>query len=323
MTIQRFRALVSEDFDAVNNLILDKIQAQTGLIDNLANHIVQSGGKRLRPLIVLLSSRACDYSGKHHISLAAMIEFFHTATLLHDDVIDESTLRRGRETANEIWGSKASILVGDYLFTQYMQLMIDVGDLNIMQLLTDMANQIGCGELKQLSNRHNHALTVEDYFDVIRSKTSLLFAASSSLGALISRHAGSEVEKGLYDYGLHLGNAFQLIDDTLDYCSDAKTLGKNVGDDLADGKATLPLIHALKHGTPAQQLKIKESLIQGTLQYLPEVMEAIADTNAIEYTRSVAEDEVDRAITALQALPNSVYKSALAELAQYAVKRDY
>ena len=322
MTIQRVRALVSDDFNAVNNLILNKIQAQSGLIDDLANHIVQSGGKRLRPLIVLLASRACNYKGHHHISLAAMVEFFHTATLLHDDVIDESTLRRGRETANEIWGSKASILVGDYLFTQYMQLMIDVGDLRIMQLLTDMANQIGCGELKQLSNRHNHALTLEDYFDVIRSKTSLLFAESARLGAIISK-AGDDVEQGLYDFGLHVGNAFQLIDDSLDYCSDAKTLGKNVGDDLADGKATLPLIHALKHGTPAQQLKIKESLAQGTLQYLPEVMEAIAETNAIEYTRSVAETEVNLAISALHALPNSPYKEALVDLARYAVKREY
>ena len=209
MTISRVRALVNEDFEAVNQLILSKIQAQSGLIDDLANHIVQSGGKRLRPLIVLLASHACGYQGTHHISLAAMVEFFHTATLLHDDVIDESTLRRGRETANEIWGSKASILVGDYLFTQYMQLMIDVGDLKIMQLLTDMANQIGCGELKQLSNRHDYSLTVSDYFDVIESKTSLLFAASASLGALICK-ANDKLEKGLYAYGLHLGNKLNI-----------------------------------------------------------------------------------------------------------------
>jgi len=322
MTIQRVRALVNEDFEAVNQLILSKIQAQSGLIDDLANHIVQSGGKRLRPLIVLLASHACGYKGSHHLSLAAMVEFFHTATLLHDDVIDESTLRRGRETANEIWGSKASILVGDYLFTQYMQLMIDVGDLKIMQLLTDMANQIGCGELKQLSNRHNYALTITDYFNVIESKTSLLFASSASLGALVSK-ASDEIEKSLYAYGLHLGNAFQLIDDSLDYCSDAKTLGKNVGDDLADGKATLPLIHALKHGTPAQQEKIKDSLTQGTLKYLPEVMLAITETNAIEYTRSVAETEVSKAISALHALPDSVYKEALADIARYAIERSF
>ncbi len=322
MTISRVRALVNEDFEAVNQLILSKIQAQSGLIDDLANHIVQSGGKRLRPLIVLLASHACGYQGTHHISLAAMVEFFHTATLLHDDVIDESTLRRGRETANEIWGSKASILVGDYLFTQYMQLMIDVGDLKIMQLLTDMANQIGCGELKQLSNRHDYSLTVSDYFDVIESKTSLLFAASASLGALICK-ANDKLEKGLYAYGLHLGNAFQLIDDSLDYCSDAKTLGKNVGDDLADGKATLPVIHALKHGTPAQQIKIKDSLTQGTLKYLPEVMMAIAETNAIEYTREVAETEVSKAIAALDVLADSPYKDALIDIARYAIERNF
>ncbi len=322
MDIHHLRALVNDDFEAVNALIIDKIQSQISLIDNLANHIVRSGGKRLRPLIVLLASHACNYKGKHHILLAAMIEFFHTATLLHDDVIDESTLRRGRETANEIWGSKASILVGDYLFTQYMQLMINVGDLNIMQMLTDISLQIGCGEIQQLSNRHNTALTIEEYFEVIRAKTSLLFAASSSLGAMVN-NADEPIQKALYNYGLHLGNAFQLIDDAFDYCSDAQTIGKNIGDDLADGKATLPLIHALKHGTPAQQQQIKDSLNRGTLEYLPEILETIAATNAIEYTRNAAAKEVENAISALNILPDSVYKEALADLARYAIKRDH
>lgn len=322
MEVDHLRALVSDDFAAVNELIINKIQSEISLIDDLANHIVRSGGKRLRPLIVLLGSHACHYQGKNHILLAAMIEFFHTATLLHDDVVDESTLRRGRETANKIWGSKACILVGDYLLTQYMQFMIDVGDLRIMQLLTDMSHQVGCGELRQLSNRHNSALTEKDYFDVIRDKTSLLFAASSTLGAYIS-NAGKDVEKGLYDYGLHLGNAFQLIDDALDYCSDAQKMGKNIGDDLADGKATLPLLHALRHGSAEQQLKITQSLEQGTLKYLPEVLEAIASTQAIDYTRSIAAAEVDLAISALHILPDSVYKKALADLAQYAIKRDH
>ena len=322
MAINHLRALVSDDFEAVNALIFDKIQSQISLIDDLANHIVQSGGKRLRPLLVLLASHACQYKGKHHITLAAMVEFFHTATLLHDDVIDESTLRRGKETANEIWGSKASILVGDYLFTQYMQMMINVGDLNIMQLLTDIAFQIGCGELKQLSNRHNPSLALDEYFDVIRSKTSLLFAASSTLGGLIS-NASEEVQQGLYNYGLHLGNAFQVIDDALDYCSDAKTMGKNIGDDLADGKATLPLLYVLKHGTKAQQLKVRESLEQGTLEYLPEIQEAIAATKAIDYTRSVAATEIEHAISALHVLDDTAYKKALIELAQYAINRDH
>lgn len=322
MTIERFRTVVSDDFNAVTALIINKIKSQSGLIDDLANHIVQSGGKRLRPLIVLLSSHACGYQGQNHIILAAMIEFFHTATLLHDDVIDESTLRRGRETANEIWGSKASILVGDYLFTQYMQLMIEVGDLKIMQLLSNIADQIGCGELKQLSNRHNYDLSLDDYFDVIRSKTSLLFAASASLGALLSQ-SSDNIEHSLYDYGLHLGNAFQLIDDALDYCSDSKTLGKNIGDDLADGKATLPLLHVLKHGTPAQQSIVKDSLTHASLAFLPDIMQAIAETKAIEYTRSIAKAEAERAIFALSPLPESIYKKTLEDIAHYAVQRKH
>ena len=299
-----------------------KIVSQISLIDDLTNHIVGGGGKRLRPLLVLLASHACGYTGKDHIILATMVEFFHTATLLHDDVVDESTLRRGRETANKIWGSKASILVGDYLFTQYMQLMIDVGDLNIMRLLAGIAHQIGCGEIQQLSNRHNSALTLNEYFDVIRAKTSLLFAASSTLGGMVSKSSDA-IQRSLYNYGLHLGNAFQLVDDALDYCSDAETIGKNIGDDLADGQTTLPLIHVLKHGTEAQKLKVKESLEKGTLQYLPEILDAVASTKAIDYTRSVADAEVDCAISALQILPDSIYKEALTELARYAISRDH
>lgn len=322
MTIDRIKSLVGRDFDAVNELILNEIHSQIGLIDELGNHIIQSGGKRLRPLLILLTSLACDYRGKEHITLAAMIEFFHTATLLHDDVIDESTLRRGKKTANSIWGSKASILVGDYLYTLYMRLMIEIGNLDIMRLLTDIGYQMACGEIKQLSNRHKYNLATKDYFDVIRSKTSLLFAASPTVGAIIS-NANKETQTAMYAYGLHLGNAFQLIDDTLDYCSDAKTLGKNIGDDLADGKATLPLLYALKHGTSAQQTIIKDSLEKGTLDYLPEILTAINETNAIEYTKEIANSEVKHALKALCTLKDSVYKEALADLANYAVTRDH
>lgn len=322
MTVDRIRALVSEDFDAVNTLIINKIQSQIGLIDELAHHIVQSGGKRLRPLLVLLASHACSYKGEDHVTLAAMIEFFHTATLLHDDVVDESTLRRGKETANEIWGSKASILVGDYLFTQSVQLMVSVGHMPILRLLADTSHQISCGEIKQLGNRHNTSLSIEDYFDVIRSKTALLFAASTAIGALLG-NAGEEIEKGLYAYGLHLGNAFQLIDDALDYCSDAKTIGKNIGDDLADGKATLPLIHVLKNGNKEQQELIKISLEKGSLEQLTEILAAIKETKAIEFTREVAAQEVDRALTALKVLPDSLYKKALEDLALFSIKRNF
>lgn len=322
MPIQQFRSLVREDFDAVNQLIVKTIQSEVSLIDDLASHIVESGGKRLRPLLVLLACRACHYQGAKHIELAAMIEFFHTATLLHDDVVDESTLRRGRETANTIWGSKASILVGDYLFIQYMQLMINVGNLDIMKMLTEISHQISCGEINQLNNRHQPALDESAYFDVIRAKTSVLFAASAALGALITK-SDAKIYQGLFDYGLHLGNAFQLIDDALDYCSDAKTLGKNIGDDLADGKATLPLLFALKQGTPDQKILIETSLKQGKVENLPSILVAIQETKAVEYTKKIASEEVDKALSCLEVLPNSAYKNALAELAEYAVKRDH
>ncbi|MFC3909582.1 polyprenyl synthetase family protein [Legionella dresdenensis] len=322
MTVNRLKELVSDDFAAVNQLIIDKIQSQIGLIDDLSHHIVQSGGKRLRPLLVLLSSRACNYKGDAHIALAAMVEFFHTATLLHDDVVDESTLRRGRETANEIWGSKASILVGDYLFTQSVQLMVSVNNLPIIRLLADTSHQISCGEVKQLVNRHNTSLSIDDYLDVIHAKTAILFAASASIGALLSE-VGEKVEQGLYQYGMHLGNAFQLIDDALDYCGDASAIGKNIGDDLADGKATMPLLHALKHGTPAQQELIKKNLVAGSLDNLPDILKAIEQTKAIEYTQQLANSEVDQAISCLQVLPESPYKQALIQLAEFAVSRTF
>lgn len=320
--MHRLRALVQTDFEAVNTLIMDKVHNHTGLIDDLSNHIIQSGGKRLRPLLVLLASHACGYSGTHHITLAAMIEFFHTATLLHDDVIDESKLRRGRETANEIWGDKESILVGDYLLTQYMQMMIQLGDLNIMTLLTDTAYKITCGELKQLENRHKLSVTEAEYFDVIQAKTSFLFAASASLGAFVS-HAGESMQTALYDYGLHLGNAFQLIDDALDYCNDPQTIGKNIAGDLQHGIATLPLLHAQKHGSTEQQQLIQKTLSTGSLEHLSEILQAIDETRGIHYTKEVAAAEVDRAIQALHTLPDSVYKTALSDLAQYAITRDH
>lgn len=322
MTIDRIRALVSDEFDAVNALVIEKVQSQVGLIDNLAQHIVQSGGKRLRPLIVLLSSKACGYEGDDHITLAAMVEFFHTATLLHDDVVDESTLRRGRQTANSIWGNKASILVGDYLFTQSVQLMVGVNNHEVLKLIAKTSLQISCGEVKQLSNRHNPALTFDEYFDVIRAKTGLLFAAAAGIGAILSQ-SPVEIQNNLYAYGLHLGNAFQLIDDALDYCSDAKTLGKNIGDDLADGKATLPLIHALQHGSEQQKDQIRKSLTEGSLAHLPEILIAIEESNAIAFTRKIAAEEVDKALSCLVILPDSDYKKALTDLAHFAMARDH
>lgn len=322
MTIESIREAISDDFNAVNALIVNKIESQIGLIDDMSHHIIEGGGKRLRPLLVLLTSNACGYQGKAHISLAAMVEFFHTATLLHDDVVDESTLRRGRQTANNIWGSKASILVGDYLFTQSIQLMVDSGNSAILKLFANTALEISCGEVKQLSNRHNPALTFDEYFDVIRSKTALLFAAAACIGPMLN-NTSKEVQESLYAYGLHLGNAFQLIDDALDYCSDTKTMGKNIGDDLADGKATLPLIHALQHGSELQKQQIIESLKKGSLEFLSEILVALEETKAIEHTKNIAAQEIDSALSFLMVLPDSKYKEALVRLANFALQRSY
>lgn len=322
MAIDSIRATVLDDFNAVNDLIVRNIESQIGLIDDMSHHIIESGGKRLRPLLVLLASKACNYEGSGHIALAAMVEFFHTATLLHDDVVDESTLRRGRETANNIWGSKASILVGDYLFTQSIQLMVAHGTPEILKLFANTSLEISCGEVKQLTNRHNPTLTFAEYFEVIRAKTALLFAAAACIGPMLSG-ASKEIQDGLYTYGLHLGNAFQLIDDALDYCSDAKTIGKNIGDDLADGKATLPLIHALKHGSEIQKQKIVSSLRDGSLQHLPVILDALQETKAIEYTKQVAAEEIDKALTNLIILPDSLYKKSLTDLANFALERAF
>ncbi|WP_367606281.1 polyprenyl synthetase family protein [Legionella sp. W05-934-2] len=322
MTIDSIRALVSEDFDAVNTLIINNLQSQIGLIDDLSNHIISSGGKRLRPLIVLLSAHACNYKGGYHIPLAAMVEFFHTATLLHDDVVDESTLRRGQETANEIWGSKASILVGDYLFTQSVKLMVDTGVQSVLKLMASSSHEITRGEVKQLVYRNNPNLELDTYFDIIKSKTSVLFAASACIGALISQQPPA-IERAMYEYGLHLGNAFQMVDDALDYCADSQQLGKNIGDDLADGKATMPLIHAYRTGTPAHRELIEESLKLGQVENLSAIQEALEATNAIQYTLDYARSEIDTAINTLLVLPDSHHKRALIDLAMFAVNRTH
>lgn len=320
MGIDSFRLLVEDDLKAVNELIIEKIKSPVKLVNDIAEHVIQSGGKRLRCLVVLLSSHACGYQGKEHISLAAMIEFFHTATLLHDDVLDDSSLRRGKKTANIIWGNKASILAGDYLFIKYLELMVEVGDISIIQLLIGIAPQMGSGEIEQFSNNYRANISLEEYFSSIQAKTALLFAASAKLGALISK-SSPKIQKGLYSYGLHLGNAFQLIDDAIDYSSDAHTMGKNIGDDLANGKITLPLIHALGHGSAEQKALISQSIEQGSLAQLPQILEALTQTNAIPYTINLAATKIDEAILALNVLPESDYKEALIQLARYTLER--
>ena len=319
MAIHHIKALVSPDLEHVNALIHELIQVKLPLMTEMTEHLLLGGGKQLRPLIALLTCKALNYSGTHHIHLAAMLEFFHTATLLHDDVIDESKLRRGRETAHEIWGNKASVLVGDYLFTLHTQLLLDIGDLNMVKLMNQIANQIGFGEIQQLMRRHQIHLKVGEYFDIIQAKTSLLFSAAGSLAGMLSGGYHQE----LYQYGLHLGNAFQIIDDTLDYGSDAKTIGKNTGDDLADGKVTLPLIYALQHANESQKNIITESLTHGIRENFSIIQDILEETHALVYSHDMALKEAKAAQDALSGLPSSIYKDALLELATYSVSRKH
>lgn len=320
LKIDDIKQPVQKDFDAMNALISAHLSQEIPLIDHLCHHLMNSGGKRLRPLMALLSAKACCYTGEHHIPLAAALEYFHTATLLHDDVVDGSTLRRGSETANEIWGSKASILVGDYLFTHSVQWFVDARNWAILELFSTISHQISRGEIKQLNFRHNVDVSLADYFDIIRSKTALLFSAAAELGAHLAE-CSPDVCKALGNYGLHVGNAFQMIDDALDYRSSSEVMGKNVGDDLADGKMTLPLFAALHKATPEQAIIIKESIRLGTLDHLSDILAIIEVTQAMDYTYQLAREEVHHAIVALDILEESPYKQGLLDLAQFSLCR--
>ena len=278
---------------------------------------------RLRPLLAVLAARALGYQGEQHISVAAIVEFIHTSTLLHDDVVDESTLRRGKETANAVFGNQASVLVGDFLYSRSFQMMVSLNDMRIMQILADATNVIAEGEVLQLMNVNDPDTTEQSYMQVIYCKTAKLFEAATRLAAVVANQP-AEVEESLKLYGMHLGTAFQLIDDVLDYQADANELGKNIGDDLAEGKPTLPLIHALKHGNPAQQALIREAIVEGNgMSNLDAIMVALHETDAFGYTRAIAENEAAKAQQALSALPESDYKQALLALADIAVSRSH
>jgi octaprenyl-diphosphate synthase len=322
MTIDTIKNLVAEDLKLVNHRMKETLKDEQGFVNTLGHHLIDGGGKRLRPLAVLLSSRACAYEGNHHINAAILVECFHTATLLHDDVVDDSKLRRGKETANSLWGSEASVLVGDFLLTLTLELLLNIDNNKVQRLMSKTVHEICRGELKQLANRNNLQLSPEDYFDIIRSKTALLFAASTSVGPLL-QNQNHPLEKAFYNYGIHLGNAFQLIDDTLDYCADPKVTGKNSGDDLADGKLTLPILHVLKHGNEIQRKLIQTSFEQSSLSHFPDILDAIDATGAIEYTRATANREKNLAIECLEDVPDSPYKEALIELAVFALERNY
>ena len=318
--LDRLRSLVVDDMEAVNRLITEQLASEVVLINQIGHYIVGSGGKRLRPLLVLLAARACGYKGVQHRNLAAIIEFIHTATLLHDDVVDASDLRRGNETANAVWGNEASVLVGDFLYSRSFQMMVEVDHMRVMDILADTTNTIAEGEVLQLLNCHDPDTDEGRYMEVIRCKTAKLFEAGTRLGAVISDRPESE-EMALAAYGLHLGNAFQITDDLLDYASSAEDIGKNTGDDLAEGKPTLPVIYAMQHGDDAQREVLRHAIKNGSREQLEEVVAAIESTGALDYSERVARREAEAARHALEGLPGSQFRDALAELADFAVSR--
>lgn len=320
--LETVRGLVADDWNAVNREIQTQLRSDVALVNSVAHYIIGSGGKRLRPLLVLLAARACGYSGDRHILAAAIIEFIHTATLLHDDVVDASDLRRGQQTANSVFGNQASVLVGDFLYSRAFQMMVQIGQMRIMDVLADATNTIAEGEVMQLMNCNDPETTEERYMQVIYRKTAKLFEAGLQIGAILADQTRA-VENALLAYGRHVGLAFQLVDDALDYQADRRELGKNIGDDLAEGKPTLPLIYALQRGSPREQLVIRRAIENGGLDEIETILAAIHTTGALAYTFTKAREEARRAIAALSSLPTSTFKDALVELAESSVDRRY
>lgn len=323
MDIKAIQTLIADDMNSVNQLIHAQMQSDVALVNQLGLYIVNSGGKRVRPMLALLAARALGYQGDKHVTLATIVEFIHTATLLHDDVVDESDLRRGEPTANAEFGNAASVLVGDFIYTRSFQLMVGLGQMRIMDILADATNVIAEGEVLQLMNCNDPDTTEQSYMQVIYSKTAKLFEAATQLAAVITEQ-DANVEEAMRLYGMHLGTAFQLVDDVLDYSANAHTLGKNIGDDLAEGKPTLPLIYAMQHGEAAQKQQIREAIEQGNgLNYLGDILATLTQTKALDFTMQRAQQEADKAISALDFLPESAEKEALVALANIAVKRDH
>ena len=320
MDIAAIHALIEGDMKLVDALILRRLQSDVVLINQVGHYIVNSGGKRLRPMIVLLAARALGYQGRDHIDLAAIIEFIHTATLLHDDVVDGSDKRRNRDTANSVWGNATSVLVGDFLYSRAFEMMVDVNMMRVMEILSHATNRIAEGEVLQLLNCNDADIDEQKYFEVILRKTATLFEAGAQLGAVLCG-AGAEQEKALATYGRHLGIAFQIIDDALDYSSSDKEIGKNIGDDLAEGKPTLPVLRAMQVGTVVQQQALRDAIEQGGRDRIDVVMNAIESTDAIEYTSRLAKEEAEKAKAVLEQLPPSIYRDALAAVANFAVQR--
>jgi len=321
-TLDDLKSLVAEDMQRVNQVITDNLASHVVLINQLSQHIILSGGKRLRPMLVLLSAKSCNYVGDDDALLAAVIEFIHTATLLHDDVVDDSDMRRGQETASHIWGNEAAVLVGDYLYSRAFQMMVRAQSMRIMDLLSNATNTIAQGEVLQLLNVNDPDTNEEKYQEVIYGKTACLFEAATRIGAILG-NSDNETEAAMAKFGKHLGTAFQLVDDALDYSADADELGKNVGDDLAEGKPTLPLIYAMQQGSAEQATLIRNAIKTGGLEHIDKINEIIKSTGALKYTFDQAQAEADRAKSAIAFLPPDDYRQALMFLADYAVERRF
>ena len=321
MDLKNIQALAHTDMTAVNELIYSQLQSDVALINQLGVYIVNAGGKRMRPMLTVLAARALNYQGANHIDIAAIIEFIHTATLLHDDVVDESNMRRGRETANALFGNSASVLVGDFLYTRSFQMMTKLNNMDIMDILSDATNIVAEGEVLQLMNCNDPNTTEESYMQVIYCKTAKLFEAATRLAAVVSGQ-DENITQAMQDYGKYLGTAFQLVDDIMDYTADAKEMGKNVGDDLAEGKPTLPLLYAMNHGNEAQKQLISDAIEHcNGMDNLDAILAAMEETGSLRYTQKIAEQEADKAINALAVIPDSEYKQALVALAHIAANR--
>jgi len=322
MEFSSIRELIEDDLKATDALIIDRLSSDVVLINQVGHYIVNSGGKRLRPMVVLLAARALGYQGSAHIELAAIVEFIHTATLLHDDVVDESHQRRNRDTANAVWGNAASVLVGDFLYSRSFEMMVAVDSMRIMEVLSHATNRIAEGEVLQLLNCNDPDTDEKRYREVILRKTATLFEAGTRLGAIIS-NSDAGIEKALADYGRHLGMAFQMIDDALDYGSSGVDIGKNLGDDLAEGKPTLPLIRAIELSDPATRDMLRDVIAKGGTERIQAVLAAIESTDAIAYTARLAADEATKAKQALEAIPPSAFRSALSAVADFSVDRSF
>jgi octaprenyl-diphosphate synthase len=320
MTFPSMLAPVAEDMRRVHELIAARLESDVALVRKVAEYLVVAGGKRLRPALLLLACGALGYRGEARLTAAAVIEFIHTATLLHDDVVDESQLRRGAPTANAAFGNAASVLVGDFLYSRSFQMMVELDDMRVMRVLAEATNLIAAGEVMQLMGSHDPQVDEARYLEVIRRKTAKLFEAAARLGAVLARSSPA-LEDGLARYGAHVGTAFQLIDDVLDYCGDEAAIGKHLGDDLAEGKPTLPLIHALRSGSAAEQAVVRQAIVAGGRADFGAVLAAVRRCGSLEYARSAARREAAAATAALEPLPVSDFKRSLLELASFSVVR--